>query len=414
MDTDGLRQIIMIIILVICLVLSALFSVSGAALLSLNKLRVARMVEDNEKGARRTDKLLRDPDRLLSVIHIGNGVVNIAAAALMTALTGAGIAVGMMVLVILVFGQIIPKLTSVRGSERLAVGLSGFVRAAAVILTPVTFLLGKLTGSSSGAPGETEEVRPSVTQEEMRTIVSVGHLEGVLEGEEKDMINNVFDFGDYRVRDVMVSRTEISAIDADMSHDEIMEIINRDQYSRIPVYEDTIDNIIGILNVKDLISLRFGPGDDFNLKKHLRKPHFAYENKQVSELFHQMRSERIHMVIVLDEYGGTEGLVTIEDLIEEIVGDIEDEYDNDTIDIEIIKDDEYLVSGTVRLEDINELIGSQMVSEDFDTIAGFLIGVVARIPRSGEVIEYENFKFVIESMEQNRIDKIRIFTRLSE
>ena len=189
----------------------------------------------------------------------------------------------------------------------------------------------------------------------------------------------------------------------------ILEVINQEQYSRIPVYEDTIDNIIGILNVKDLVLLQINKKAEFKLRDYIRR-YFTYEFKSTKELFEEMRAERIHMAIVLDEYGGVEGLVTIEDLIEEIVGDIEDEYDKEIQQIEVIEDDEYLVNGNVRLEDLNDLIGTHIESEDFDTIAGFVIGLVDKIPELGEEVEFENIRFTIESIDRNRIEKIRIST----
>jgi len=258
--------------------------------------------------------------------------------------------------------------------------------------------------------GDVDKNQPFITQEELRTIVSVSHKEGVLEGEAKDMINNVFDFSDSQVNDVMITRTEIVAIDVDMSYEEIIKIINQEQYSRIPVYEHTIDNIIGILNVKDLLFIQLNKELNLDLREYIRQPYFTYEFKSTKDLFKEMRAKRIHMAVVLDEYGGTEGIVTIEDLIEEIVGDIEDEYDKEINDIEVIKEDEYLVNGNVKLDAINDLIGTHIESEDFDTIAGFVIGIIDRIPEIGEVIEYENINFIIESTERNRIEKIRIIT----
>lgn len=257
--------------------------------------------------------------------------------------------------------------------------------------------------------GDVDKNQPFITQEELKTIVSVSYKEGILEGEEKDMIHNVFDFSDSLVNDVMVPRTDIVAIDVDLPYEKIIKVINYEQYSRIPVYEDTIDNIIGVLYVKDLLFLEIHK-EDFDLRKYIRQPYFTLEFKSIKELFKEMRTNRTHIVIVLDEYGGTEGIVTIEDLVEEIVGDIEDEYDKEIKEIEVIKEDEYLVNGSVKIEVINELIGTHIESDDYDTIAGFVIGIVDRLPESGEVIEYENIKFIIEAIDRNRIEKIRILT----
>lgn len=405
-------------ILIMCLGLSALFSASETALMSLSKIRVKQMVEDKEKGAEKVNKLLSDPGKLLSAILIGNNLVNIGASSLMTSLAidafgnrGVGLATGIMTLLILIFGEITPKSLAAQNSEKLSVRLSPFVQFVTVLVTPVSFILTRITNFMVKIlGGEVDSNQPFITQDELKTIVSVSHKEGILEGEEKDMIYNVFDFSDSQVNDVMITRTEMVAIDVDLPYEEIIKVINHEQYSRIPVYEDTTDNIIGILYVKDLLFLQSHKEAQFDLRKYIRKPHFTYEFKSTKELFKEMRAERIHMVIVLDEYGGTEGIVTIEDLIEEIVGDIEDEYDKVSNDIDVIKEDEFLVNGNVKIEVINELIGVHVESDDFDTIAGFVIGIIDRIPEEGEVIEFENVKFVIESIDRNRIDKIRILT----
>lgn len=406
-----------LVILVMCLIFSALFSASETALMSLSKIRLKQMVENKEKGASRINKLLSEPSRLLSAILIGNNLVNIGASSLMTSIAidiygnrGVGIATGVMTFLILIFGEITPKSLAAQHSEKLSVRLSSFIQLVMMILTPISFLLTKITNFMVKILGGDVDInKPFITQEELKTMVGVSHKEGVLEGEEKDMIYNVFDFGDSQVNDVMIARTEMVALDVNTPYEDLIQIFHQEQYSRMPVYEDTIDNIIGILHVKDLLFLE-DQDDEFDLRNYIREPHYTYEFKSTKELFKEMRSERFHMAIVLDEYGGTEGIVTLEDLVEEIVGDIEDEYDKDTQDIEVIREDEYLVNGSIRLEELNELIGTHIESEDFDTIAGFLIGLIDKIPEPGEEIEYDHIKFIVEHVDRNRIDKIRIIT----
>lgn len=415
LDSDRVWKIV---ILIICLVLSALFSASETALMSLSKIRVKQMIENREKGANRINKLLSDPSRLLSAILIGNNVVNIGASSLMTSLaidafgnTGVGVATGIMTLLILVFGEITPKSLAAKNSEKISVRLSGFIEFVTNLLTPISFVLNIITDFLVKLlGGEVDKKKPFITQEELKTIVNVSYKEGVLEGEEKDMIYNVFDFSDSQVNDVMVPRTEIVAIDVDLPYEEIIKIINKEQYSRIPVYKNTIDNIIGILYVKDLLFMDVNKESTFDLRKYIRQPYFTPEYKSIKELFKEMRTNRNHMVVIIDEYGGTEGIVTIEDVVEEIVGDIEDEYDKKIKEIEVIKEDEYLVNGNVRIDTINELIGTHIESKDFDTIAGFVIGIIDRLPEAGEEIEYENIRFIIENIDRNRIKKIRILT----
>ncbi|MGI6732357.1 MAG: HlyC/CorC family transporter [Anaerovoracaceae bacterium] len=414
MDPDSLWKIL---VLILCLVLSATFSASETALMSLSKIRLKQMLENKEKGAERVNKLLSNPSKLLSTILIGNNAVNIGASALATSISidifgnhGVGIATGVMTLLVLIFSEITPKSLAAQNADKVSVRLSSLVRLVTIFLGPVSFVLTKLTNFLVRIfGGEVDENQPFITQEELKTIVDVSHKEGVLEGEEKEMINNVFEFGDSLVNEVMTPRTEMIAIDVDMSYEEIRDIFNKEQYSRIPVYEKTIDNIIGILYLKDLIFSQSEEDTPFDLRKYIRQPSFTYEFKPTKDLFRKMRADRVHMAIVLDEYGGTEGLVTIEDLIEEIVGDIEDEYDKEIKGMEIIKEGEFLVNGNVAIEEINHLIGTHLESEDYDTIAGFVIGIIDRIPEPGEAIEYENIKFIIESFDKNKIEKIRIF-----
>ncbi|MFA6984547.1 MAG: hemolysin family protein, partial [Sedimentibacter sp.] len=321
------------------------------------------------------------------------------------------VATGIMTLLILIFGEITPKSLAAQNSEKISLRLSGFVEFVIIIVTPISFVLTIITSFMVKIlGGKVDKNKPFITQEELKTMVNVSYKEGVLEGEEKDMIYNVFDFSDSEVNDVMVPRTEIVAIEVDLPYEEIIDIINKEQYSRIPVYENTIDNIIGVLYVKDLLFLDSNKEAHFDLRKYMRQPYFTPEFKSIKELFKEMRTNRTHMVVIIDEYGGTEGIVTIEDVVEEIVGDIEDEYDKDIIKMEVIKEDEYLVNGNVRIDAINDLIGTHIESEDYDTIAGFVIGIIDRLPELGEEIEYENIKFIVESIDRNRIKKIRILT----
>ena len=414
LDPDSLWKTFL---LIMCLFLSAIFSASETAFISLSKIRVKQMVENKEKGADRINKLLSNPSKLLSAILIGNNVVNIGASALLTSLAidyfgsgGVGIATGVMTLLILIFGEITPKSLAAQNSEKLSIKLSGFIDIITTVFSPIILVLTSITNFLIKLMGgDVNKSQPFITQEELKTIVNVGYKEGVLEGEEKEMIYNVFDFSDSQAKDVMIPRTDMVTIDVDLSHEEIIDIFKQEQYSRIPVYENTIDNIIGILYAKDLLFLQNNK-DKFSLRKFLREPHFTYEFKSTKQLFEEMRTDRIHMVIVLDEYGGTEGLVTIEDLIEEIVGDIEDEYDKDINEIEVVKEDEYLANGNVRIDVINELIGTSIESEDFDSIGGFIIGILEKFPEAGEIIEYNNIKFIVESINRNKIEKVRIIT----
>ena len=223
------------------------------------------------------------------------------------------------------------------------------------------------------------------------------------------MIFNVFDFADLQVKDVMVQRVDVTAIEINDGYDELLKVIKEEQFSRIPVYDDTIDDIVGILNVKDLIIAGYN-GGDLVVKDYMREPLYTFEFKKITELFTEMKKSRNHMAVVLDEYGGTVGIVTIEDLVEEIVGDIEDEYEKERDSIEVIKEDEYVVDGSARLDDVSDLIGVNMESEEFDSVGGLIIGALGRIPEEHEEVVIDRIKFVVEEVEKNRIMKVRIYT----
>lgn len=238
-------------------------------------------------------------------------------------------------------------------------------------------------------------------------MVNVSHEEGVLEVDERRMINNVFDFGDLKAKDVMTPRTDMVCVEDTITYDEIVSIFKEERFSRLPVYHESVDNIIGILYVKDII---FIDEQHFKITDYMREPFFTYESKPISELFSEMRGNRIRAAVILDEYGGTSGLVTLEDLVEEIVGDIADEYDEQEKEIEVIKEDEFIVDGSTRLEDVNEMIGLHLASEDFDTIGGYVIGILGSFPDGGEEVETDNIKIVVEEVDKNRIEKLRIYT----
>ena len=257
--------------------------------------------------------------------------------------------------------------------------------------------------------GDPKANEPFITEEEIKTMVGVSEEEGVLEDVEKEMIFNVFDFADAQVKDVMVQRVDIIAVDLEASYDEVLDVIKKEQFSRIPVYNQTIDDIVGILNVKDLIMAEQNK-EKFKVSDYMREPNYTFEFKKIAELFKEMKKTRNHIAVVLDEYGGTVGIVTIEDLIEEVFGDIEDEYDDENKEIEVIKEDEYIVDGSAKLDVVSELIGVNMESEEFDSVGGLIIGELGRFPEQDEEIVLNNIKFKVEEIDKNRVKKVRIFT----
>jgi len=399
-----------------CLLLcfSAFFSASETALMSLSKIRLIHMVEEKTRGASIIKDLRDNPSKMLGTILVGNNIVNIGASSIATVLaieyfgdTGAGIATGITTILVLIFGEITPKSLAAQKSERVSLIVARPIFILTYLLNPIVFVFTQIAGLFMRLLGfQSNANLPTITEDELKSMVNLGEEEGVIEDHEKTMICNVFDFADQLVKDVMIQRMDIIAIDMNASYDEIIKIIKNEQYSRYPIYSKRIDNIVGILNVKELVYR--DPEEIFDIKKFVKKPYYTFEFTNTSELFNEMKKRRTHMAIVLDEYGGTAGIVTIEDLVEEIVGEISDEYDMHTQEIETIREGEYIVDGSTRIEELNELIGTRIESEHYDSIGGFVIELMGRLPRQGESVEHMGTKFIIESMERNRIRKIRV------
>ncbi len=407
-----------IVLLIVLLGLSGFFSMSETALMAITKIRMRTMLDEGVKGAKLLDKLLQNPSKLLSAILIGNNVVNIGASAISTTLTvklmggsdvGALVATGVMTVLVLIFGEITPKTIAKMNTEKVALRVSRPINIISIILKPLVFIFTaissvviKLFGGDASASDH------YITEEELKTIVDVSEEEGVLENTEKEMIFNVFKFGDIQVEDIMIQRVNITALNKDITKEELLDTIKKEQFSRIPVYDETIDNVVGVLNVKDLILLE-DESKEFNVMDYTREPFYTFEFKKVSELFTEMKKTRNHMAVVLDEYGGTVGIVTMEDLVEEIVGDIEDEYDEaKDKNIRKIKENEYIVEGSTRIDELSDLLGFEIESEELDSVGGLIIDSIGRMPKEKEQIEIENVKFIVEKVKKNSIKKVKI------
>lgn len=418
MDPNYTWQIISLVILI---ALSSFFSMSETALMSLSKIRLKHMVEAGVPGAELVEKLAKDPNRLLGTILIGNNVVNIGASAMATVLatnifgnSGVGIATGIITILVLIFGEITPKSIAKQKSEAVALRVARPIEILVVIFKPLVYIFTAISSMFIRIlGGDPNEARSFITYEELKTMVGVSEQEGVLENDEKEMIFNVFEFADLQVKDVMVQRVDIISVDKEVSYDAVMDVIKNEQFSRIPVYNQTIDNIIGVLNIKDLATIE-NLRADFNISKYIREPFYTFEFKKIVELLKEMKKTRNHIAIVLDEYGGTVGLVTIEDLIEEIVGEIEDEYDEEKNPVEFIKENEYVVEGSLRLHDISDLIGINIDSEEFDSVGGLMIEDLGRMPEEQEEVIVNNIRFIAEEIEKNRIKKVRMIINIEE
>ncbi|MGN0159628.1 MAG: HlyC/CorC family transporter [Brotaphodocola sp.] len=416
-DSTGIQ----ILVLVVLLCLSAFFSSAETALTTVNKMRMRSLAEAGDKAAARVMKITDDPGKMLSTILVGNNIVNLFASSFMTTLTmemfgsaAVGIATGILTLFILVFGEITPKTLSTLYAEKIALAYSGVIYWMMVILTPVIFLVNQLSyGVLLLFRVDPNKKKEAITEDELRTIVEVSHEEGVIESEEKKMINNVFDFGESVARDIMVPRIDMVFVDVEAAYEELMEIFRQERFTRMPVYEGSTDNVIGIINMKDLIL--YDQDQPFSIRDYLRQPLYTYEFKKTSELMIEMRKTFNNIVIVLDEYGATAGLITLEDMLEEIVGEIRDEYDEDEEDdVKELNPGEYLVNGSTKLDDLNEHLGLHLESEDYDSIGGLVIGFLDHLPEAGEEVSYENLRLVVESVEKNRIDTIHMYISKDE
>lgn len=404
---------IQLIILVLLLAGSAFFSASETALMGVSKIKVRNMIEDKVPGAKVVDKLVSNPSKLLGAILVGNNLVNIGASSLATSLAirhfgegGVGIATAIMTVLVLIFGEITPKSLAASNSEPIALRFSKPLNIITKIFTPITTVLMFITnGIIKLLGGDPDQDKPFITEEELRTMVQVSHEEGVIKVQERKIIDNVFEFRESQVKDVMTTRTDVMAVDVETTFEELLEYFRSEQFSRLPVYEGTIDNIVGVIYVKDLVFTE-NIRENFDLRNIMRDPFYTYEFQRISKLFEQLRQQRLGLAIVLDEYGGTAGVTTLEDLVEEIVGDIEDEYDNSIKDIVKLSDNEFLLGGQTEIEDLNEMYRLGIDTEDFDTIGGFVFGEIGSLPEIGQEVSYKNLTFTVKSLDKNRIDQI--------
>lgn len=414
-------SVLQCIILIILLILSAFFSSAETALTTVNKIRLRSMMEEGNKRAGTVIKITDNSGKMLSAILIGNNIVNLTASSLSTTLTQTlfgnqyiAYATGILTLVVLIFGEITPKTISTLYAEKISLVYAPVISFFMWILTPFIWIINNL----SLIVLKIIHVNPNnkaaaITENELRTIVEVSHEEGVIETEEKKMITNVFDFGDSQARDVMIPRIDMTFANIDNTYNEIIEIFRAEKYTRLPVYEDTTDNVIGIINVKDL--LLYDSHEDFNVRDILREPYYAYEFKKTSELMEELKKTSNNITIVLDEYGSTVGMITLEDLLEEIVGEIRDEYDEDEKDpIEKISDNEYIIAGMTKLDDFNELAGTDLSSEEYDSVGGFIIELLDRLPETGDQVILPGLTFTVEKIDKNRIKTIHVLLSDSE
>ena len=410
MDTDSIIQLVFIIIL---LLLSAFFSSAETAFTTVNRIKIRSLIESGSKRAMTVDRIIENKGKMLSAILIGNNIVNLSASTLTTSLVislwgnyATGIATGILTILVLIFGEISPKTAATLYADTFALAYAPVIRGLMTVLTPVIYIIDKLAGVVLKLLGlDQKNMNQAITEEELRTFVDVSHEDGVIEQEEKEIINNLFDFGESKVKDIMIPRIDMSLIDVESEYLDVINIYKETKYSRFPVYEDNPDNVVGVLNIKDLITAPTGQA--FNLKSIMRKPYFVYEQKNTSELFREMQKSSISIAIVIDEYGTSVGMVTTEDLLEEIVGDIRDEYDQDEEEeFKQLASHVYRIDAAYKLDDINSEIGCHLESDDNDSIGGYIIEKLDRFPKTGDHFTIDNLEFIIEKASKARIDSI--------
>lgn len=409
MDTPGVIQLVVLLFLVL---LSGFFSSAETALTTVNRVRMRALEEEGNKRAAKVNKILDNYGKMLSTILIGNNIVNLSASALATTLAmrihlTVGIATGILTVVVLLYGEIIPKTWAMISSEKLSLLYSGIIYALMLILTPVIFIIDKMASVFMKLLRiDPNKKTNTMTETELKTYVDVSHEDGVIESEEREMIYNVFDFSDALAKDIMIPRINMVTVNVNASYEKVMNIFRDSMYTRLPVYEDDKDNIIGLINIKDFILTQ--DAEHFSVRDILRDGHYTYEYKKIADLMYEIREKTTSVTFVLNEYGATVGMITLEDLLEEIVGEIRDEYDADEAEyIKEVGERTYLVEASMKLDDINDALDTDLDSEDYDSIGGIIIENLDRLPEDNEEVTLENgIRLQVQGIDQNRITKV--------
>ncbi len=408
-------------ILVILLLLSGFFSSAETALTTVSVNKLKTLVDEGGKKAKAAARVLKmkeDSSKLLSTILIGNNVVNISASALATVIVTnvfgsrfVGLATGLLTFFVLIFGEITPKSLAALSNLSMSLLFSGPIYILMIILTPIIWIMNKICRGIFFILRVDPDKDPNqITESELLKIVDVSSEEGVIENSEKEMINNVVDFGDAVAKDVMVPRADMVCVEQNASYDEMLDIIREENYTRVPIYDESKDHIVGILNVKDLLFAGINDEKEkFSIKEIMREPHFVYEYQRSAEIFAEMKSSSVAMSIVLDEYGVAAGLITMEDLVEEIVGEIRDEFDEYENELLIDKGNGiYDIDGSMKLDDINDAIGCNLESDDYDSIGGLMIELLDRLPEEGDEVMAGDIKLKCTHVEKNRVERVEL------
>ena len=416
-DTIGAIQLVVLFLL---LLLSSFFSSSETALSSIGRVKARSLEEEGRKHSKTLNKVLDNYDKMLTTILIGNNVVNIVASALATTFAlrtfgsfAVSITTGILTLLVLIFGEIVPKTAARKNAENLSLFIAPIIRFLMIIFSPIVFLVDKLSSGILFLFGQNRNSNDVITETELRTYVDVSHEDGVIKKDEHKMINNVFDFSDSVAKDIMIPRIDLTSVEMDTSYEDVMKVFSESMYTRLPVYACEKENIRGFINVKDLFFLSEKEKEEFAISHYLREAYYTYEYKKTNDLMLEMRKAALSVSFVNNEYGETVGMITLEDLLEEIVGEIRDEYDDDEDNFIVEQDGGYLILGSVKLEDVNDSIGTDFESEDYDSIGGLILDELDRIPRDKESVTLEDGTVLtVCGMKQNRI--LKVFVKLPE
>lgn len=411
MDSSSVSQIIALVFLV---AMSAIFSSSETAITSVSKIKVRQLDQKDNKNAHLLKKLHDNMQTTISTILIGNNIVNIAASSIATILftnifhqNGALISTVVMTVFVLIFGEVLPKTIAQYKNKSVALKFSRFIYFLTLVFKPIVKILNVLTRLIIKLFVGEDEDSSTLTEEELKTLVEVSEEEGVLKNQETEIMINALELKETLAVDIMTPRTSMASVDIEDAESDLKEIIKNITYSRIPVYEDSIDDIIGVLHIKELAHKIIEDDRDFKVRDILKPAFYAYEYIPVVDLFKQMRTKNISISIIIDEYGGTSGIVTMEDILEELVGEIDDEYDNEK-EVTKLSDNEYLVDPEMRIDEVNEKFDLDIQSDKFDSIGGFVIELLDRMPKSKDEVEFENLKFVVVNVDKRKITQLMI------
>lgn len=412
-----IKTVIQIIILILLICLSAFFSSSETALTTVSRIRLQSLADEGNKRASLTLSVINNRAKMLSTILIGNNIANLSASSLTTSVmiqlfgnVAVGVATGILTVLILIFGEITPKTAATVNAEKLSLKVAPVIRALMIVLTPAIFVVDLMSRGILKLMHIDPDKKDSMTETDLRALVDVSQEDGVIENDERDMINNVVDLSDTYAKEIMIPRIDMTSVSVDSTYDEIIETFRKHHFTRLPVYRERQENIIGVLNIKDLLLI---PKEDFTVQKVMRPPYFTYEMKNISDLLDEMRLNSLSIVIVLDEYGAASGMISMEDVLEEIVGDIHDEYkgrDEEEL-TEIIPGREYSCLGSMDIDDLNKATGLHLTSEDYDTVGGYIIEHSEdSLPKVGEfVVSDEGAKLIVEVVRKNRIIRVHIY-----